>query len=295
MPDQKTDAVTIENEKQLIKEVAGLSNTDEIVLNDRGWDSRVYSFDNGHYFFKFPRSKNIQEGYKYEIAAIKFITTLDTDVVAQKILWEHPENAYFGYKGVQGKPLNEIINSLGSNQKQAVGKTVGNFLKKFHELVLPGARTMTTEDEAKQIQRWYEDHKSTLPQWFSEHEQQRLHELVYKVWPSVLAKLSLDLVLSHGDLHFENILYSQDDGIGIIDFGDVAYYDRSKDFLELQDDTTIFTEALEVYGHSDPNFMKKIAVRQAMIQIINFGFYSGKEDGPNTKLTVEKIRANFTD
>lgn len=157
MPSQITDPRTIEAEKQIITDVAGLTSVADITLNDRGWDSRVYSFDNGRYFFKFPRSEKIQGRFRYEIAAIKFLATLETRVVAQKILWEHPDNAYFGYEGVQGVPVSELIGSLQQHQKQRIGEALGDFLKQFHTLKLPGARTMTLVDEAQQIQRWYKN------------------------------------------------------------------------------------------------------------------------------------------
>lgn len=293
MPLQKTDTSIIENEKQLIKSVAGLSSTDEITLNDRGWDSRVYSFEGGRYYFKFPRSEKIQSRYKYEIAAIKFIATLDTKIEAQKILWEHSENAYFGYEGVQGQPVSSIINELGTSQKQAIGDVVGDFLKHFHELKLPDARTMSLEDESKQIERWYENCKSTLQKWFTESEQKKLQKLVYEEWPSKLIELGSEPVLCHGDLHFENILYDEDGAIGIIDFGDIAYFDRSKNFLELEEDKEIFGAILNTYGRHDAHLKQKIAVRQAMIQIINLGFHAGKEDRDNIEQTVEKIRARL--
>lgn len=292
MPSQKTDSAIIQKEKQLIRDRAGLSSTDEITLNDRGWDSRVYVFD-GCYFFKFPRSEKIQSRYKYEIAAIKFITNLDTNIVAQKIVWEHPENAYFGYEGVRGEPVSSILEKLSTSQKQAIGEVLGNFLKQFHQLKLPGARTMSLEDESKQIQRWYENCTPIVKEYFTESEQQRLQALVYEEWPSRLVELGSELVLCHGDLHFENILYGDDGAVGIIDFGDVAYFDRSKDFLELEEDKEIFKAVLGIYGNHDSHLKQKIAIRQAMIQIINLGFHAGKGDKANSARTVEKIKATL--
>jgi aminoglycoside phosphotransferase (APT) family kinase protein len=293
MPSQATNTTTIETEKQLIKAVAGLADTTAITLNDRGWDSRVYSFNDGRYFFKFPRSKKIQNLYTYEIAAIKYVANLDTPVVAQKILWEHPGNAYFGYEGVQGPSVSEIIKKLDIAQKESIGKALGDFLKQFHRLQLPGARIMSVEAESKQIQRWYEASKPAIKEHFTGSEQQRLRQLVYEIWPSQLIELGSEPVLCHGDLHFENVLYGHNGSVGIIDFGDVAHYDRSKDFLELENDQTIFKAALAIYGNNSPHLLEKIAVRQAMIQIINLGFYAGKADKANIRLTVEKIKTKL--
>ncbi len=293
MPSQKTDNTTIENEKLLIRDVAGLSSVDEVKLNDRGWDSRVYSFGESRYFFKFPRSEKIQKQYQYEIAAIKFVNDLDTNIVAQKILWEHPDNAYFGYEGVQGAAVSEIIDKLTASQKAQIGESIGGFLRQFHQLKLSGARTMSIEDEALQIKRWYENCKDALKEWFDDKEQNHLYDLVYNGWPKRLTELGSESILCHGDLHFANILYGYDGSVGVIDFGDVAYYDRSKDFLELGEDMHIFDAVLRAYGQHSDNLKQKIAVRQNMIQIINLGVHIGKEDQANIKLTVDKIRAEL--
>lgn len=290
MTSQITKTEVIEADKDTIKKLVGLTDISEIKLNDRGWDSRVYSFNEGKYFFKFPRSKIVQEHYKFEIAAIKFVANLRTDIAAQRILWEHPENAYFGYEGVQGSPLSELVDSLDTQQKRSIGTSIGGFLKQLHSLELPGARAISLEEESKQIQRWFEDSKSRVGIYFNEDEQQKLYELIYKSWPARLLELGTEPVLSHGDLHFENLLYDREGKTGVIDFGDVAYYDRSKDFLELDIDQTIFDAALAVYGNVYPRFREKIAVRQNMIQIINFGFFAGKKDEENTAVTVSKIK-----
>lgn len=290
MTSHNTDISLITKEKQLIKELVGLASINEISLNDRGWDSRVYSFNNGKYFFKFPRSKTVQKHYKFEIAAIKFVADLSTDIVAQKILWEDPEDAYFGYEGVVGSPLSELIDNLNTAQKQSIGKSLGSFLKQLHALQLPGARMMSVEDESVQIQRWYEDSKRHLDAYFSEHEQKKLHELVYKIWPMKLLELGAESVLCHGDLHFENLLFDPEGKTGVIDFGDVAYYDRSKDFLELDIDQVVFDAAVTVYGYDYPHFKEKIATRKNMIQIINLGFFAGKKDTKNVDATVAKIK-----
>lgn len=294
MTTQKTDALTIENEKQIIANVAGLSDLRSIVLHDRGWDSRVYSFHDGRYFFKFPRSKKVQQQYRYEIAVIEHLADRKTTgVVTPNIRWKHPKNAYFGYEGVHGSPVSEIIQQLDTVQKQSVGTALGNFLKQLHGLQLPEVRTMSTDDESQQIQRWHEQSKPTIPKYFTNAEQQRLHQLVYEIWPTTLAKLGSESVLCHGDLHFENVLYGHDGSVGVIDFGDVAYYDRSKDFIELLEDKTIFDAVQKTYGHMSQSLMQKITIRHTMIQVINLGFHAGKKDTHGMELTVEKIKAGL--
>ena len=290
MPNQTTSLKTINNEKLIIKELASLNSISEIKLNDTGWDSRVYSFGDGQYFFKFPRSKKVQNLYKYEITALKCLQKLDTAVVTQKIIWVHPKNEYFGYEGLQGKPLGEIINYLSAKEKTAIGINIGSFLKQLHKIKLTDARKITINNEIEQIQDWYKSSINVVKKSFTTTQQQKLNTLVYIEWPAMLKKLGSDPVFSHGDLDLKNIIYNTSVSVGVIDFGDVAYYDRSKDFLELSNSKIVYNNALRVYGYNDSIFKSKVAIRHNMIQIINLGFYSGKNDQKNMLITVNYIK-----
>lgn len=293
MPVQQNDESDIEAEKKLIRKVADLSRDTEIILNDRGWDSRVYTFNSGRYFFKFPRSKKIKDRYKYEIAAIELVTNIGSNVCVPKIIWRHPNNDYFGYEGVQGKPLRNIINSLDDQEKLTIGNNIGKFLKSFSQLKLKGLRIVSLEDEAKQIQRWHDNYLDVIDKSFDRDEQQKLREQVFETWPLKLKQLGIDTVLGHGDFHFENVLYGDNGELGIIDFGDVAYYDRSIDFFELNEDQDIFKKALETYGSNYNNFQDKIALRQSMVQIVNLGFFAGKRNNIGLSNTIKKIKRNL--
>ena len=289
MPKQSTSLKTINNEKLIIKEVASLNSISEIKLNDTGWDSRVYSFGDGQYFFKFPRSKKVQNLYKYEIAAIKHLKTLDSDVFIQKIIWEHPSNEYFGYLGMVGHPLTDVINTLSKKQSQSVATTIGLFLKQLHGSILAGARVKTINSELDQIKLWYYDNLSVINELFNKKQQKLLNDLVCIKWPARVNELGSDSVLSHGDLGLHNIVRDKDLNLSVIDFGDVAYYDRSKDFLELQKNNDFFSTVLKAYGVDNELFLSKIAVRQQMIQIINLGYFAGKNDKVNLQKTVNII------
>lgn len=290
MPKQTTSLKTINNEKLIIKELASLNSTNDIILNDTGWDSRVYSFGNGNHYFKFPRSSRVKELYKYEIIALKRIQKIDTPVVTQKIIWEHPNNDYFGYEGIQGKSLGETISSLTSKEKIATGNDIGYFLNQLHMIKLTGTREFTIEKEVEQIVNWYKSKADVIKDIFTLNEQHKLEQLVYFDWPAKLKELGSKPVFSHGDLDDKNIIYSNTGRIGIIDFGDVAYYDRSKDFLELNKDSTIYKNVLKAYDYNSALLDSKIAIRQQMIQIINLGYYSGKSNKVNLAKTVNLIK-----
>lgn len=88
---------TIAREKKIIVNLPGLASpSPTVVLNDSGWDSRAYSVNNGQYFVKFPRSEKIRGRYGYQISALKLAATIESPVRVSKVVWEEPNNAYFG-------------------------------------------------------------------------------------------------------------------------------------------------------------------------------------------------------
>jgi aminoglycoside phosphotransferase (APT) family kinase protein len=272
-----------------IRSAVGLPATHPIEFFDGGWDSRVYTFDNGQHFFKFPRSQKIQHRYQYEIDALTFAETLDTDIRTPRIKWRDPHNAYFGYEGVQGQILMDSFMGLELADKQRIGRAIGSFLAQFHTLELPGARTRTVEDEIEQMQRWFGEHSPAFTQNLSPAEYKLLQSLAVTSWPAELRALGSDMVLCHGDLHFGNVLLDQDGQVGIIDFGDVAYCDRSRDFIDYED-PTILQATLETYDHNDELFQKRLAIRQKFGQIVNIGFFYGKQDAAGLANAVGRMQ-----
>jgi hypothetical protein len=55
-----------------------LGHDGEIVFTDEGWDSRVYIVNHGEAVFKFPRSPQTAQQYRYEIDALKALEGLNT-------------------------------------------------------------------------------------------------------------------------------------------------------------------------------------------------------------------------
>ncbi|HEY8999248.1 MAG TPA: aminoglycoside phosphotransferase family protein [Candidatus Saccharimonadales bacterium] len=287
MNSQSTPATVIEREKRIVQKLAGLPDETSIVFNDKGWDSRVYSVGGGTFFVKFPRSEKIRGRYAQEIDALKLAAT-SGKVAVPKVVWQHPRNDYFGYEGVRGEQLSTIVASLDDKIKQSIGATLGEFLRDFHQKKLPGARTADAAKEIAQLQDWYAPSASLIKQTFSEGERQTLERLVHEAWPKRFAGFSGKLVLCHNDLGFANILLTEGNRVGVIDFGDVAYGDESKDFIGFTD-TTIFEAALKAYGDGE-GLRGKIALRLDVRQIIILTAAIGKHDEPTVKQTLASLR-----
>ena len=205
-----------------------------------------------------------------------------------KVVWEDPDNNYFGYEGVSGVALREVLPTLNDTAKQAIGAALGNFLKEFHQLQLPEARPMGLGQEIKQIQDWYEKGLQLSRPLFTDEEQARLHQLVYEQWPSELTALGIVPALCHGDFHFSNIFY--DNGaVGVIDFGDVCNADHSKDFADFED-PIIFEATLKAYGSDDDKLRQKIKLREDMTRIITLTAQLIKSGEQAAQETVAKIK-----
>jgi aminoglycoside phosphotransferase (APT) family kinase protein len=287
MQSQSNDIKVIEQEMQVVKKLANLPNIDEIIFNDEGWDSRVYSTNNGCYFFKFPRSEKVRNRYTQQITALKLAGQVDAKIKVPKIIWEHPSNNYLGYQGVEGVALAGVLPILKSPTKQNIGETLGAFLKQFHQLKLADVRVVNIEDEIKQYQDWYLPAEPEINSNFNEDEQRKLKKLVYKIWPTQLRALGSDAALCHADFGFKNIFY--DDGqVGIIDFGDVCLCDQSKDFIGLNDEI-IFESALKTYGDSK-ELRQKIVLRQDTREIIKLTASIKKQDALGIQKSLNRLK-----
>ncbi|HSD56379.1 MAG TPA: aminoglycoside phosphotransferase family protein [Candidatus Saccharimonadales bacterium] len=288
MHSQNSDAQTIEHEKEIVKQLSNLPQA-SITFDDSGWDSRVYLVNGGEFVVKFPRSSKIQGRFASQITALRLASKTKADVAIPKVIWTHPQNEYFGYEGIAGIQLAIILGELDDTTKQFIGQELGAFLKDFHKQRLAGARDMSVAEEIKQLHNWYQKGIEEGKQFFTPAEQQKLHSAVYDVWPQLLTKLGNDLGLCHGDFHFKNIFYDENDQIGIIDFGDVCYADRSKDFINL-DDPAIFESALASYGDTSDRFRQKIAIRKQMLQVIKLTAQLAKRELADAQVTAGLIK-----
>ena len=288
MTEQITSAETIAAETSTVRDLIGLAPTEQVDYIDTGWDSRVYGVRGGEYYVKFPRSEKIRGRYAGQIAATRLAAKLGTDVSVPEIIWEHPEHAYFGYRGVPGQLIRDVVLTLGYDDKRAVGQVLGTFLLAFHRQSLVGVRDLSPAAEIVQVQDWFSRGLPESMKYFNEQERARLADLVAREWPLALNSVPTDPVLSHGDFHFSNILY--DNGrVGIIDFGDVCYADRSKDFADF-DDKIIFEAALEAYGRMSPYMRRAIDLREHMTRVITLTAQLPKHYTEGAGKTALKIK-----
>jgi aminoglycoside phosphotransferase (APT) family kinase protein len=267
MHSQETPQDVIDEERSIIRAELDLSESDEIIFDDEGWDSRVYSVAGGETFYKFSRSPEVRQGYAREIAALGLLGSIESDVVTQQFRHLDTENRYFSYRGILGTQLSELLETLDPNEKERIGNQIGSFLQQLHTLQMDGAPIVTPTDEIEEYKDKYRLLQPTLATEFSREEQSRIATLFMELMPAEITRLGGVICLSHGDLGSYNVIIGKDGTVGVIDFGNIGYYDQSKDFIDFGDDT-VLGAAFEAYGDS-PLLQAKTAIRMLALPAID--------------------------
>ena len=109
----------------------------------------------------------------------------------------------------------------------------------------------------------------------------------FEVLPSELRRLGHDPKLCHGDLGPWNVVVTPDNELGIIDFGDVGYWDASKDLCGR--DQGLLAAARDAYG-ADENLRAKATVRDRAFPVLDMPFYMGKSDPAGVGMCLAETR-----
>ena len=285
MHPQRVESSIISYEKKLVAEFTGVKESD-VKVNDVGWTSRVYIVGNGSWVFKFPRNEKTKQEYEHERAVLELLKDLNSNIQVPRIQWTDPGNNYLGYEGIIGQTFDQV--HIPNDKMRSIGKSVGEFLKQLHALRLLGARNVSIKHEIKELHDKYAL-ISRAAGLFSPEELKKLESTVFKSIPSDLERLGLDYGLCHGDLGYWNLILKNDGSVGVIDFGDIGNWDRSKDFIGLENEE-ILNEALNAYGDNDL-IRQKIAVRRKILVIMDLCYFTDVQNKKGVQKSLTKIRA----
>jgi Ser/Thr protein kinase RdoA (MazF antagonist) len=281
----------------------------EIVYIDEGWDSRVYLVNGGEMVFKFPRSDAVRARFHLEVEALRLLEDVPTTVAIPKIRHEGPGLEYFAYAGVVGRSLAETVAALTTNARRAVGTAIGQFLRVLHRLDLDRAVATPVDAEGANYAAYLESGRPALVQRLTARELRVVEAFVLEELPAAITGLGSDLRLCHADLGPWNIIVpsfsaradeAQRRGagesevpVGVIDFGDIGYYDASKDFSGFGDDV-ILDAALDGYG-ADELLRAKSALRAKAFPVLDLPFFVGRDDRAGADACIERVRRRIVD
>jgi len=258
----------IKDELEVVMRLAGVGDESRIEINETGWTSRVYIIDGGKIVFKFPRSARFREECKSEVAALKLIKEQKFNLRVPVLNWTAEDNSYFGFFGVEGKPLREVIGDLREEQKKEIGTQIGIFLRQLHGIKNCGdMKAQTLEEQAMEHENSYRKGRVLLFDYFSETELVRIDDFFAHEAPGCMVGTN-ELVFCHGDLDYNNTLIDSENHVGVIDFGDAWLYDRSQDFRGM-DDETLRESMMEAYGGDGVISKKAAETTSKMIDVLN--------------------------
>jgi aminoglycoside phosphotransferase (APT) family kinase protein len=278
-------------ELAIVKKLTNVNDENCIVLNEIGWTSRVYVVNNGEFVFKFLKSKKYQKELEHEINVLKLIKEHELNAKVPLINWVGEENAYVCFYGIRGKSLTtEVIDTLSEVQKRKVGAQIGLFLKKMHAIDYKGKNPDNESDEIEWFQKSFCKRKRTLKKHFSKNELDALEKFVTSL-PQKSAKLGIEQVFCHNDLGYNNILLADNLEVGVIDFGDTGNYDKSYDFIGIEDDIML-DAAILAYG-DDKVLREKVAIRRQLLPLMEMLFLIDRKDKEGIKICARKMRINL--
>jgi len=235
------------DELEIVMRLTGVDDENRIKINETGWTSRVYIIDGGKIVFKFPRNAKFREECKHEVTVLKLLREQKFYLSVPVLNWTTEDNSYFGYNGVEGKPLREVIGDLSDEQKIEIGRQIGKFLRQLHGMKISGSiKALTLEEQALEYQNWYRKGRDSLTEYFSETELMIIDDFFAHEVPDCMVGTN-ELVLCHGDLDYNNTLIDSKNQVGLIDFGDAGLYDRSQDFRGMEDDI-LLESMMMAYG-----------------------------------------------
>ncbi len=280
-------AVQRQQDESIIRRALVLDEHSRIAYVDEGWDSRVYVVNGGEAVFKFPRAPRVIAQYRHEIAALRLLEDLDTGVPTPRVRWVGPDLGYFGYVGVVGEPLS-VGAVLEPDVRKAAGAALGRLLRTLHDAHLDGAPSVNVDEEISIYAGALEHAMSTLVAAFSTQDKRRIETFILGELPDEMRRLGGVPKLSHADLGPWNLIVGPDRSIGVIDLGDVAYYDESKDFSGFNDELILRT-ALDAYG-ADDLLREKAALRIKALPVLDLPFSLGKGDQRGVDACLDLVR-----
>ena len=285
MHPQFSDPATIASETAIVRQDLGYDAT--IDFRDDGWDSRVYLADKGETVYKFPRTLAVD--YTHETAALALIATVDSPVATQRLEHIDPKGRFVRYKGLVGAQLSELLPEMSETEKLRIGNLVGLFLRSLHALDMLDAKVININDEIAEYRAKYQLALPTLATNLAADEQEVVTLFFDDTVASAMQDLGHTSVLSHGDLGTYNILIDANGKPGVIDFGNIGFYDASKDFIDLWDQT-LFEAMLETYGDSKI-LRARAAVRMLALPVIDVVYYKSKNDDTGLQVTLDRVRS----
>ena len=284
------DIEIITKEKEIVSSLTN-EHFETIEFVDIGWTSRVYLINNGELVFKFARNNKVIEEYKNEVRVYKFLEKKSFEVKLPVVKFEDANLRYFGYEGIVGQTLDKYIDNLSEKEKIIIGKRLSGFLKILHESNLENINFFDISHEEKEFFEKFSISEEFLKASLKPEIFSAIEFFLEKKIKNEFEKLKSNIKLCHGDLGLWNIILNKNH-IGVIDFGDVGYYDSSIDFSGIGD--LYMYNSLVKHYECDESMLKKINLRKIIIPILEIPYYLEQDNKKQLQKNLSQINNLFS-
>lgn len=244
-----------------------------------GYDSEAYIV-NEDVIFKFPKhGKAAVNLYKEAHVLLEIRDRLPIKVPEVKFLGKAENEgamAFVGYEKLTGEQMTpELIDSLSEERMDELAQEIAAFFKALHSINLKSPIDGLPLDKKAKASKEFEVIKSVAFPVVSEE----IREQITMIYACILTTIYREpSCLVHNDFGASNIFFDRQTNklCGIIDFGDIAIYDKDIDFvclLQSQEegfDQAFVDKILTYYGHQNRELLeKKNAFNQFYAQLEN--------------------------
>ncbi len=229
------------------------------VSDNNGWDNFVVKVDET-YIFRFSRNEDSYRTLKMENEILKELNhILPETIKVPKFIYQNFESEPFvGYEMIKGEFLTqELYEKMTVKQRENLVEDMAEFLNLLHGIDVNQIELDVIEPISNYQMRYNEFQKNCFF-YLNQHEQNLMIDLFESYFQDKRMTNYVPAVI-HGDLSFKHMIVTEN-GIGIIDFGDVRIFDPAYDFAwSYVCDKKLFYQILEKYkGNNDDYFEARI-------------------------------------
>lgn len=228
--------------------------------DNSGWTNFAIKVNN-KYLFRFPKNEEAYLAINKEYKILEILNKkLPSNIKVPKYIYSNLSNDYpfVGYEMIQGDFLtSDVFGSLDEIKKDNVLNNMATFLNILHSIDYKelGLEPIDSIEWYKDL---YKRVQNICFKYFDENLKEKTIEL-FNMYFEDKTMHNYEPTLVHGDLSEDHIIITND-GVGIIDFGDLMVFDPAYDLIwAYVCDEDFYNNLFEKYnGHKDDNFKHRI-------------------------------------
>ncbi len=245
--------------KSILEKYPELINS-RFEADSSGWTNYAIKVD-GKYLFRFPRHDEAYRAITKEYKILEILNKkLPSNIKVPNYIYSslNVDYPFVGYELIEGKFLTkEIFDSLSNEEKEKILNDMAEFLNILHSIDYSELNLTIVNP-----MEWYGDlYKRIQKICFPYFDEELISETI-KLFENFFNDKTMHNykpTIVHGDLSEDHILVTND-GIGIIDFGDLMVFDPAYDLIwAYLCDPVFYQKLLSKYkGNKDNYFEHRI-------------------------------------